>query len=138
MARQAGQAHVHCHIPIDGLGIRDELAEERGKPIEDLVTVPLNDGKSDHVIQIGSELDDDVKQKLVMFLQQNLDMFAWTPADMPGIDPGVMMHGLRVNPGHRPIKQKKRTFALERQKAIAEEVHRLLEAGFIQEVDYPE
>ena len=120
------------------MDVRDELAEEREKPVEDLVAIFLNDGNPEHVVQVGMELDDVARQRLVLFLQQNLDMFAWTPVDMPEIDPGVMMHSLKVDPDHRPVKQKKRSFMPEWQRAIVEEVHRLLEAGFIREVHYLE
>ena len=57
---------------------------------------------------------------------------------MPGIDPSVIVHKLNVNPASSPIQQKKRVFALERDKAIAEKVRKLLEVGFIQEVYYPD
>ena len=57
---------------------------------------------------------------------------------MPGIDPSVIVHRLNVNPASSPIRQKKRVFAQERDKAIAEEVRKLLEAGFIREVYYPD
>ena len=57
---------------------------------------------------------------------------------MPGIDPSVMVHRLNVSPSFPPIWQKKRVFAQERDKAIADEVRKLLEAGFIQEVYYPD
>jgi hypothetical protein len=57
---------------------------------------------------------------------------------MPGIPPSVIVHKLMVDPSHRPIKQRRRTFALERNQAVAEEVQKLLQAGFIREVDYPE
>jgi hypothetical protein len=36
------------------------------------------------------------------------------------------------------VKQRRRTFAAERNQAVAEEVEKLLKAGFIREVDYPE
>ena len=55
---------------------------------------------------------------------------------MPGIDPSVIVHRLNVNPASSPIQQKKRVFAQKRDKAIAEEVRKLLEAGFIREVYY--
>ena len=55
---------------------------------------------------------------------------------MPGIDPSVIVHRLNVLPLFSPIRQKKRVFAQERDKAIAEEVRKLLEADFIQEVYY--
>ena len=57
---------------------------------------------------------------------------------MPGIDPSVIVHRLNVNPKSSPIRQKKRVFAQERDKVITEEVRKLLEAGFIQEIYYPD
>ena len=55
---------------------------------------------------------------------------------MPRIDPSVMMHRLNVLPSFLPIRQKKRVFAQERDRVIAEEVLKLQEAGFIREVYY--
>ena len=57
---------------------------------------------------------------------------------MLGINPSVMIHKLNVCPSFSPIRQKKRVFAQERDKAIAEEVCKLLEADFIREIYYPE
>ena len=57
---------------------------------------------------------------------------------MPRIDPSVIAHRLNVNPTSSPIRQKKRVFTQERDKAIAEEVRKLLEADFIREVYYPD
>ena len=79
-----------------------------------------------------------VRQDLVNFLRMNQDIFAWSHEDMPGIDPSVIVHRLNVNPDSSPVRQKKRVFAQERDKAVAEEVRKLLEAGFIQEVYYPD
>ena len=56
---------------------------------------------------------------------------------MPGIDLSVIVHRLHVNPDFPLVRQKKRVFAQERDKAVAEEVRKLLEAGFIREVYYP-
>ena len=61
-------------------------------------------------------------------------MFAWNHEDMPGIDPSTIVHKLNVSPSFPPIQQKKRVFTQERDKAIAEEVRKLLEADFIREV----
>ncbi|KAK3043721.1 hypothetical protein RJ639_001917 [Escallonia herrerae] len=49
------------------------------------------------------------------------DIFAWRATDMPGIDPEIITHRLNVDPSKKPVKQKKRTFAPERQKKIEEE-----------------
>ena len=57
---------------------------------------------------------------------------------MSGIDSEVMTHHLGVDPTFCPIKKKKRSFALEYQKAIAEEMDKLVKAGFIREAMYPD
>ena len=49
-----------------------------------------------------------------------------------------MAHSLNINPLVKPVIQKKRNFAIERQKIIASETTKLLEAGFIREVMHPE
>uniref|UniRef100_A0A2N9HPQ8 Uncharacterized protein n=1 Tax=Fagus sylvatica TaxID=28930 RepID=A0A2N9HPQ8_FAGSY len=58
--------------------------------------------------------------------------------DMPGINPSIISHKLNVDPSLRPIKQKRRVFAPERNNAIMEEVDKLLAANFIREVFYPD
>ena len=57
---------------------------------------------------------------------------------MGGIDLAIITHKLNVSPSFKPVKQKRRSFAPEIQKAINEEVDKLLQAGAIREVEYPE
>lgn len=47
------------------------------------------------------------------------------------------MHRLNIEPKYQPIRQKKRNFVLEYQKAIEEDMDKLLNISFIQEVKYP-
>jgi hypothetical protein len=47
-------------------------------------------------------------------------------------------HSLNVRPDAKPVKQPLRHFAKEKRKAIGEEIARLLAAGFIMEVLYPD
>ena len=56
---------------------------------------------------------------------------------MPGISPDVIAHELNLNPKKKPVYQKMRHHALEKQVAIQEEVQRLLESGFIREEKFP-
>ena len=67
-----------------------------------------------------------------------MEVFAWKQEDMGGVDPAVITHRLNVSPSFKPVKQKIRSFAPERQKAINEEVGKLLQAKAIREVEYPE
>ena len=67
-----------------------------------------------------------------------MELFAWKQEHMGGIDPAVITHRLNVSPSFKPVKQKRRSFAPERQKAINEEVGKLLQENTIREVEYPE
>lgn len=55
---------------------------------------------------------------------------------MLGIDLRVITHRLSVDPSAILIRQKKITFAAERNQAIVEEVDKLLKVRFIREVIY--
>ena len=57
---------------------------------------------------------------------------------MGGIDPAVITHRLNVSPSFKLVKQKRRSFAPERQKVINEEAKKLLQENAIREVEYPE
>ena len=124
------------NIYMDELHMRDKVLT-RPELSEELEPVSLDDDP-EHLAYIGSKLAEDLKSLLTHFLRQNKDVFAWKQADMGGIDPTVITHRLNVSPSFKPIKQKRRSFAPERQKAINEEVGKLLQAGAIREEEYPE
>jgi hypothetical protein len=75
---------------------------------------------------------------LVDFLRANTDVFTWSPSNMPGIPREVAEHSLDIRAGARPVKQPLRRFDEEKRRAIGEEIHKLLAAGFIKEVFHPE
>ena len=106
------------------------------EPVEELEEVRLDDRWLEWTTKIGTLASWPVRQTITTFLSDNQDVFAWSHEDMPGIDPSVMVHKLNVSPSFPPIRQKKQVFAQERDKAIAKEVQKLLEAGFIREVYY--
>ncbi|KAK8944371.1 hypothetical protein KSP39_PZI007756 [Platanthera zijinensis] len=56
---------------------------------------------------------------------------------MLGIDADVAYHRLNLDPKMRPIRQKMRTIATKIEDPIREEVKKLLDAGFISEIQYP-
>ena len=99
--------------------------EERrfvAEPIEVLEDIPLEEGNLEKFTRIGTSMKEKTKQDLVQFLRKNIDVFAWSHEDMPGIDSSVITHHLNVNPSFKPVRQKKRVFAPERDNAIKEEV----------------
>ncbi|XP_050254592.1 uncharacterized protein LOC126700444 [Quercus robur] len=113
-----------------------EEKEEDG--VEILEAVELVEGNADRTTRIGTTLSPEMRARLIKFLRGNLDVFAWSHEDMPGISPGIIQHRLNVDPNRKPVQQRRRTFAPERDQAVAEEVTKLLTAGFIREVYYPE
>ena len=113
----------------------EEKEEER---VEALETVELVEREANKTTKIGTTLSPEMRTRLIRFLKENLDVFAWSREDMLGISPKVIQHKLNVDPERKPVQQRRRTFAPERDQAIAEEVTKLLTAGFIREVYYPE
>ncbi|XP_050245849.1 uncharacterized protein LOC126693737 [Quercus robur] len=95
--------------------------KEEGK-MEALETVELAEGEANKTTKIGMTLSPEMRTRLIQFLKENLDVFAWSYKDMPGIAP----------------EQRRRVFAPERDQAVTDEVTKLLTAGFIREVYYPE
>jgi hypothetical protein len=61
-------------------------------------------------------------------------MFAWHPADMPGISRELAEHKLKIFPNAKPIKQSMCCYNLEKAQSMGEEINRLLEAKFMREI----
>ena len=62
-----------------------EEKEEDG--IEALETVELAEGNVNKTTKIGMTLSPEMRTRLIKFLKENLDVFAWSHEDMPGISP---------------------------------------------------
>ena len=103
-----------------------------------VVQVNINDSNAERCVGIGADLAEDIKTELITFLKRNVATFAWSIDNMVGIDPEVACHELNVDPTFKPIKQKRRKLGPERSKAVNDEVDKLLGAGSIVEVKYPE
>ena len=43
-------------------------------------------------------------------LKEYIDVFAWTYDEMPGLDPGLVVHALNVDPRVKPVIQPARVF----------------------------
>ena len=52
--------------------------------------------------QVGAKLPSQEKEILLEFLRANIDVFAWSPYEAPGIDPSFICHRLNVNPSVVP------------------------------------
>ncbi|XP_016168072.1 uncharacterized protein LOC107610541 [Arachis ipaensis] len=73
-----------------------EDTQEMPQPADELQEVQLT-AKPEQVTYIGQALQEKERSELIKVLQDNADLFAWTPADMPGIDPNIICHKLATD-----------------------------------------
>ena len=83
------------------------------EPTEALENISLDEDNPEKNTKVGEDLEEKTKKDLVHFLRNNIDVFALSHEDIPGIDPSVITHRLNVYPSSKPIRQKKRVFALK-------------------------
>ena len=107
------------------------IEEKEEEKVEALETVKLVDREPAKTTKIGTNLSNQMKRRLVQFLKSDLNIFAWSHEDMPGIAIEVIQHHLNVEPERKPVQQRRQIFALKRNKAIMDEVNKLLAANFI-------
>ncbi|GJU43208.1 reverse transcriptase domain-containing protein [Tanacetum coccineum] len=104
--------------------------------LEEKIHIAIHPEYPEQTIAIGSTLTEKGRKELCALLRQNLDIFAWKPADMTGVPRNIAEHRLNIREGYSPVRQKKRGQAPERNKAIQEEVEKLVDAGIMKEVHY--
>ena len=89
------------------------IEEKEEDKVEALETVELVEGEITKTTKIRTTLSPEMRNRLVQFFKENLDVFAWSHEDMPGISLKVIQHKLSVDPKMKPIQQKRRVFVLE-------------------------
>ena len=83
------------------------VIEEKGEnKMEALETVALVEDEITKMTRIGTTLSPKMRTRLIQFLKENLDVFAWSHEDMPGISPKVIQHKLNVNPKRKLVQQR--------------------------------
>jgi hypothetical protein len=61
----------------------------------------------------------------IEFLHERWVIFAWCPADMPGVRRELTENALNIYPSAKPVRQSLRQFAEPKCKEIAKELHGL-------------
>ena len=77
------------------------------EPIPELLEKPQEVeivlGDSTMVLKIRTAFPTSEKEKMISFLRENQDVFAWKHEDMPGIDRKIIQHHLNINQECKPI-----------------------------------
>ncbi|CAH9082887.1 unnamed protein product [Cuscuta europaea] len=116
---------------------QQEEAMSRPEPATLLEEVEVDD-PSDRKVSIGTGLEPEIREGVILILQRFKILFARGPEDMPGIDPEIICHKLAVWPDARPVQQKKRYMAVERRDFVKVEVTTLLDIRHIRTVMHVE
>ena len=65
------------------------------------VTILPDDDRS---FQIRASMTDEDRVEMLLFLVQNVNVFAWSPYEVLGVDPEFIVHRLNVDPLSPPKK----------------------------------
>ncbi|GKD46014.1 reverse transcriptase domain-containing protein, partial [Tanacetum coccineum] len=125
-------------MQLDSMEGRRQPDKERRLPkssVEEKIVI--NDNYPEQPVTIGGGLSTECRHALIHTLRKNVDIFAWTPADMTGIPRAITEHSLDTYPHIEPKVQKKRSLAPDRRKVVTDEVNEWLKAGIVRRVRYP-
>ncbi|KAL0421109.1 UNVERIFIED_CONTAM: Transposon Ty3-G Gag-Pol polyprotein [Sesamum latifolium] len=115
----------------------DRGTPHKFQPAEELLNIGLMPGDPEKVTRISSQMDEAIRKEVIQCLRRNVDVFAWTPQDLEGINPEVITHHLNIDPRVKPVKQKKRHFSPEKDKIIQAKIDKLVAAGHVEEIQFP-
>lgn len=99
--------------------------------------MPLDTSTPNQTILISEDLTTEEESKLLSCLNRNKDVFTKSALDLIGFSRSVIEQGLSIDPSIRPKKQRLHKMSNEKSEAAKDEVHILLEAKFIEPIDYP-
>ncbi|XP_072066687.1 uncharacterized protein [Arachis hypogaea] len=108
---------------------------ERPTPSDDLQKVYFNNDPNKFTF-VGRSISKEELKAITTFLQDQADLFACKPSDMPGIDPQIISHKLAINSSTKSVQQKKRKLGDKKRKASLEETQKLINVEFIEEIRF--
>jgi len=103
--------------------------DSRIKSVEKIVSLEVSPGRA---FKLGVGLQQEHRDVLAPTLTANADLFAWSTANLLGVDSQIAAHKLSIYKEARYISQKKRKLGEERRLAAKAEVEKL-HVGFIAE-----
>ena len=120
----------------------DVLPREEATPGDHYRATPPKEDSRDQIggktFKLGRLLSQEEQDEVAEVISRHLDAFAWSASDMPGIDLDFLCHHLSMDATVRPVRQRRRKFNEERRLVVREETQKLLSAGHIREIQYPE
>ncbi|PKI49799.1 hypothetical protein CRG98_029808 [Punica granatum] len=108
------------------------LEDHQITSIEPTEEINVGTEEEPRTLKIGTALNPTQRARMIDFLKEYQEVFAWSYADMPGLDPSIVEHFLPLDTEKFPPKRQQ----LRRQRAslllrIKEEVVKQINAGFL-------
>ncbi|PKI69254.1 hypothetical protein CRG98_010354 [Punica granatum] len=115
------------------------LEDHQITSVEPTEEINVGTEEEPRVVKIGTTLDPTQRTRMIDFLKEYQEVFTWSYADMPGLDPSIVEHFLPLDTEKFPPKRQQ----LRRQRAslllrIKEEVVKQINAGFLEVCNYSE
>ncbi|GAA0155166.1 hypothetical protein LIER_12951 [Lithospermum erythrorhizon] len=102
--------HLKIKFPTAG-GIdnspKEKENQKRPVPHKEIEEIPFNPTNQERVFKVGTKLDDTHREALISLIREFEDAFAWSPEDMPGVDPEIAIQRLHVDSMFVFIMEKK-------------------------------
>ncbi|GFZ08917.1 hypothetical protein Acr_20g0007250 [Actinidia rufa] len=70
--------------------LEDVGSDPMAKVVDDLIRYELDEPSSDCFFFTGAKLEERERTELIQFLKANIEVFTWTPYEMPEIDPNFI------------------------------------------------
>ena len=86
------------------------IEEKEEDKVEALKIMKLVEGETVRTTRIRMTLSPEIRTRLIQFLKENPNVFAWSHEDMPSISTKVIQHRLNLDPEKKPVQQRRRVF----------------------------
>ncbi|CAA0822828.1 Unknown protein, partial [Striga hermonthica] len=142
--KQAKPKGEEVNRPGGSRSKEDRKRLEKGKdkvdirPGEEVEEVQMIEGCEERKFRIGKDLEEPIRSRLICLVREFVYIFAYTMEELTGISAEVVEHRLNIDLSVRPVKQKRRHHGAKMDKIIEQEVEKLLKAGHIKEIQFPE
>jgi hypothetical protein len=137
-----GQQNIHCLTaeregfeskrPVEDKKVNAQLQSNDGTK-----AVPLDSTTPKQTVIINEDLTSRDEEKHLSCLSRNNDVFTWSALDLVWVSHSIIEHSLGIDTSVHPKKQRLWKMSDEKTEAAKAEVHRLLEARFIESIAYP-
>lgn len=109
-----------------------EHYQERSPILIELTqSINIDTEAATQIIHLAESPTEQERLDFIKFLKENKINFVWSYADMPGVDPNLIMHNLSIAPRAKLVKLKRRKMNPHVTILVKVELKKLLDVGFI-------